>query len=474
MSMITTQNYIQSFISTSHNMTPARNFEIIAPTSISIITGFFNQALAPTVTLSDISSSATIDIIDSPNNNSISVDPNSENFFYILEKGSYTFLINYIDTTPDPNITYSYYLSFTAVNPIILPQISDIYQIIKRSEPPGVYTQVQSYIDDFGNTKYSNEYVDVESISTVFDTLYQDVNKIYQLLFPTSGNLSPDYSSINKDGLENWELSLNNTRGLLSNIPSSPTDVNPYYNIILNMLYSLLINNTGNKYDIEFFISKYLYYRSNKTISSYVYIKEVVNVLPPFWVLGISLLGVDTILAPSGPVIYNLTIYVIPQSGTLSEDLENEIINLARRLIPIAYSYSVIFDKTLSDLGLTVNLGQTWKFDPRLKAFAIEFLENNVCQAAGYSDPTAPEAIISISLTPASGALSIGSGTFVVTAHYYSGVTADITLKSTVTSTNPTILTVTGPNAYSANIAGTVSLKFLYGVFNGINNYTVS
>jgi len=457
MSMLTTQNYIQSFLNTGHGSEPGRNFAIFVPASISIITGYFNQALAPTVSLTDVSSSATITVEQSPQSNSYVIDPNNANYFYILQNGNYTFLISYTDTGVSPNITYTNYLSFEAILPLLLPQTTDIYNLIKRNEPQGVYTQLQSYVDKFGNTKYTNEYVDVESTAEVFETLYGDLNTIYQNILPTGGS-------------SNWEFTLNNSVGLLSNVPSSPTSQNPYYALILDMLYSLLVNRTGNKFDVCFFVSKYLWYRSNKTISSYVYINEVVNALPPIWILGTSALGATTVLTGGiTPVIYQVNIYVIPQSGTITLDLQQELTNLIpAKLLPEGYGYSVIFNKSLSDLGLSVSLGQTWKYDPRLKDFAIEFVSTNVAQANGYVNPIGNPALVSVAMSPATGtSFSPGTSSYTITGTYYTGATRDLTLFSTISSSNDTVMTIPSLGTLSANSAGSVTINFNYGIFKG-------
>lgn len=454
-------NYIQSYLNTGHGLEPARNFTIYASSSISIITGFYNIATPTSASLTDVSTSATITIINSPTSLSYQLDPNYSNYFYILQSGAYTFEISYTDTAPSPNITYTTYVSFTAVIPVALPATSDLYKVIKRSEPQSVYTQTISSTDNEGNLFYTNEYVDSNSTATVLSTLYEDVNSVYENIVPTGG-------------ASNWELTLNNTVGLLSNTPT-PGLLNPYYSLILDMLYSLLVNNTGNKFDVSFFLSKYLWYRSNKTISSYVYIQEVTNVLPAVWILGVSTLGNTTILGGDIPPIFLVSVYIIPQSGTITQDLQNEITSLVPRLFPDGYAYQVFFNETLSSLGLTVNLNQTWKSDPRLYAFAIEYISTDVNQTNGYSNPTGNAALLSIAMSPASGTvLAPGTSSYTITATYFGGVTSDVTLLSSVTSSDSSIISLPTPGTFSANMAGAATISFSYGIFSGENNYTVS
>ena len=83
--------YIESYINTGHGAEPARNFPVYVPANISIITGYY----AADNSLTDISTDVTISIIDSPSNNSYTLDPNNINYFYLLQTGSYTFEITY-------------------------------------------------------------------------------------------------------------------------------------------------------------------------------------------------------------------------------------------------------------------------------------------------------------------------------------------------------------------------------------------
>jgi hypothetical protein len=456
---MTNPNYIQSYINTGHGQEAARNFVIYAPINISIITGYYILTSPSTINLSDVSTSAIITIINSPQPNSISVDPNNSNYFYILQSGAYTFQITYTDTIPNPNITYSDYIGFSVVLPIYLPQSNDVYNIIKRSEPQNVYTQVAEFTTEIGNNTYSNEYCDSFPTANIFNALYSDLNVIYQNILPSGGS-------------SYWELTLNNTVGLLSNTPLINIP-NPYYNVVLSMLYSLLVNNTGNKFDVSFFLSKYVFYRSNESITCYVYIQETTVIPVQVWELNSSILGINTRLGSGVNSIYQVNVYFLVQTGDITQDLRNELTKLVPRILPFGYSYSIFFDYTLVELGLTTFIGQTWKYDPRLRAFAIEFDPFNVNQANGYINPTAPQALISIALIPASGTLNLGAQTYAVIGTYYSGVTADITSTSIVISSNSSVLDITGLGTMTALLPGPVNLTASYGPFSVLGLYVV-
>ncbi len=347
-------------------------------------------------------------------------------------------------------------MTVVVINPIILPNQTNIYNQIKRSEPQGVYTQLQTTYDPEGNIIVGNDYADVSATSTVFNNLYNDINTVYQNLLPSGANVD-------------WELTLNNTDGLLS--------YQTYSNIILEMLYSLLVNNTGNKFDVSLFLSKYIWYRTNKTVQCWVYIKEVTSVNYFFWILGDSYLGVDTYLNSTSLTPYQVGIYFIPVSPeVISPSLELELTNLVTRILPYGYTYSTFFNQTLTDLGLTQNIGQTYKSDPRLGEFALLFVSTDVNQAEGYINPFAPQNLVSIAMFPISGtnfeARSYDNYTIIGT--YLNGSTQDLTNQTSIFSSNTSVLVVNSLGTLYAVANGMATLKFSYGTFFGYNTYTVT
>lgn len=442
--------YIQSYINTGHGAEPARNFPVYNPSNISIITGYYmNDA-----SLVDISQSVTITVINSPSSDSYSVDPNNINYFYLLQSGPYTFKVVYTDTIL--GITYTDYISLTVVNPITLPQENDVYNQFKRSEPQGVYTTLQTTTDEDGNLITANDYIDNTSNATVFSNLYNDVSLVYQNTLPSGGSI-------------NWELTLNNTSGLISN--------QTYSNIILEMLYSLLVMNTGNKYDVEFFLSKYVWYRSNETIPCYVYIQEVTADNFLFWILGLSYLGSDTFLNGQSLTPYQVAVYFIPQNfTTIPTSLQQELTNLVPRILPYGYTYFTFFNKSLSDLGLTQNLGQTYKSDPRLGEFAIEFISTNVNQAQAYINPFAPQNLVSLQMFPVSGTNFEARNyySYQIIGTYINGATQDLTSKTVLFSSNTSVLVLNSLGTLYAVGNGAATMKFSYGLKYGFNTYTVT
>jgi len=442
--------YIKSYINTGHSAEPARNFPVYLPSNISIITGYYEDDYS----LIDVTTDAIISVIDSPSDTSYKVDHANLNYFYLLQTGGYTFQVVYTDVIT--GITFTDYISLVVINPVKMPSKLDVYNLIKRSEPQGVYTQLQTTVDDAGEVIVANDYVDVTASATVFDKLYEDIKTVYDSLLPSGGAI-------------NWELTLNNTTGVLSN--------QPYSDVILSMLYSLLVNNSGNRYDVSYFLSKYIWYRSNKTIPCYVYIKEVTPTNYLFWVLGTSLLGASTFLNESPFTPYQVEVYFIPQDATvIPESLQLELTNLVPKILPYGYTYLTAFDKTLDDLGLTQNLPQTYKLDPRLGDFAIEFVSTNVNQAQAYINPHGPSSLVSLAMFPVSGTNFIRGGyySYTIIGTYLDGTTQDVTSSTTIFSSDTDVLVLSEIGTLYAVGDGSAALRFSYDLKYGVNNYTVS
>lgn len=451
--------YIVSYLNTALGQEPARNFTIYAPCNFSIITGYYTS----NNTLIDVSLNAVITIIDQPASNSIQVNGALSNNFYLLQPGPYTFQIVYTDTNLTPHIAYTYYLSFTAMSPLRLPEQNDIYNIIKRSEPQGVYTQVQTFLDAVGNNVVGGDYTDVTSVASVFNSLYNDIQSVYDNILPSGGNT-------------NWEQTLNGTSGLISN--------QEYSNIVLQMLYSLLIKNSGNKYDVSLFLSKYIWYRSNGTIQAYVHIEEVTIINYLFWILGISLLGVNTFLSNSIFTPYIVGVYIIPQNGAvITPAFQIELNNLVNRILPYGFTYQVFYNETLEELGLVQQIQQAFKTDTLLTGstsllneFALLYIPTNVEQATAYLNPFAPQNLVSLTMNPPSGtnftANTIDS--YVITGTYLNGFTKDLTTVTTTYSTDVTILQIASRGSLYAVANGAANIVFQYGFITGFNSYTVT
>ncbi len=218
-------------------------------------------------------------------------------------------------------------------------KLPDNYLRLIQHIPKGVFTQGINgeIIGDI-----------LAAASKLIDDYYQayffTINQVY------NNGYSPDL-----------EIEYNGTNGLFSGSTNSAK------------LFQLLAAASTvhlNSYDLELFISKYIYYR--KGISCAVYVDD--HVTPPsfdYWILNnveLSILGDTTVLAPSGyqPVITNLR-WKIYNASTFDMAFHMEVRDLILRMsradIGNKVSFSPIVDPV--DDGFTL-IGPTYPLDPRL------------------------------------------------------------------------------------------------------------
>lgn len=154
------------------------------------------------------------------------------------------------------------------------------------------------------------------------------------------------------------EYTYNDTKGLLS--------TSTYSDKVIQLLAASDIVHL-NSFDLELFISKYIYYRLG--LSCAVYLND--HVLPPgnYWILGQSTLGNDTYLAPDGiePVVTNLD-WIIYNSSTFSNEFKNEVTNLIIRISRADIGNSVGFNNITNPIDDNFTLiGPTYLLDKRLE-----------------------------------------------------------------------------------------------------------
>ncbi len=179
-------------------------------------------------------------------------------------------------------------------------------------------------------------------VDDYYDQYYFVVNQVY------SGSYSPQL-----------EYEYNGTIGLLSN------SNNP---VQLFKLLASLVSVKLNVYDLELFVSKYIYYRTGAICA--IYINDGVLTPGAYWILddpSYSILDSTTILAPdSVTVIQNLT-WTIYNGGTFSSEFQTEITNLILRIsradIGNTVNFSSIVDPTLDGFIL---IGPTYPYNPKL------------------------------------------------------------------------------------------------------------
>jgi hypothetical protein len=356
--------------------------------------------------LTDVTADTIVNILQQPHANDIKtltyVIPGNGSTvfsFYVSEAGSYLLEFVYQGN--------SCLLGMCAVNKNRLPVQNEIYAQIKRKEPQLVYTQ--------DRISSSPEYVDCTAISSVFGVLYTDLQAFYDQLIPSGGNAQ-------------WEFLLNGTNGLI--------ETNNNFDVLMRQLYTLKTNNSCNRYDVSFFLSRFILTLTG-SMNVWVYMQEVNITNFQNWILGSSRLGQNTYLGATVLNPTTVTIYVIPVTGTWTPPTEvaQEIYNVARKMVPFYFDLVVDYSATLASLGLTQFLNQTYSTDTRHfnVEYAINYLPFGVEQAQGVINPDSIGNLDHIVITPVDGTIfTVGTfQNYTITGFYKDGDTVDLTFLAT-------------------------------------------
>lgn len=161
------------------------------------------------------------------------------------------------------------------------------------------------------------------------------------------------------------EFEYNDTMGLLSN---------SVYPEQLFLAFARLATVKLTSYDLELFVSQYIYYRLGAPASGNgyaVYLDDNINSTAPYWNLGIpgnTELGSTTVLAPNNfnPVIQNLQWYIF-NAGAFTDEFKEEITSLVLRISRADLENTVNFTSDIDPTsdGFTL-VGPTYQNDPRL------------------------------------------------------------------------------------------------------------
>ncbi len=210
-------------------------------------------------------------------------------------------------------------------------------------------------------------------VGAIFKAKSQMLNDYYKQYFYTQNQVfAYNYSA-------NLEYEYNQTVGLLQN----SLDVESLFNLLSSTNIVAL-----NSYDLELFVSKYIYYRLG--YSSAVYIDDHVDPQGAYWYLevqGSSELGADdlssgtTILAPDNltPVILNLR-WTIFNANAMTDNFKKELIKLIIRISRTDIGNEVTFNNHVTpQTSDNFNyIGATYPNDPRLLyGKCLAFIGNN-------------------------------------------------------------------------------------------------
>lgn len=233
------------------------------------------------------------------------------------------------------SVTYFAILYTKAIYPQSTP---DNFARIVQKIPLGIFTDISpvTLIGQIFGAK-------ANMLSDYYQTYFNVQNQVY------SNQYSPQL-----------EYEYNGTIGLLS------TSIYPEQ--LFQLLASLNIV-ALNTYDLELFISKYIYYRLGT--ASAVYIDDHVDFIDTFWHLDsvdLSILGVTTMLAPDSltPILKDAA-WTIYNSGAFTANFKQEIANLIIRVSRCDFGNPVTFSNIVNPvLDAFELIGPTYQNDPRL------------------------------------------------------------------------------------------------------------
>lgn len=322
------------------------NFTIGAIDDSGVLTQISNNDTDLNIILIEPSSAQLVN-----NNNTIIVAPNSQTNislrFQLIYQG------------------YSQYFSYVLVPPYTNMTLSQLINTYKTYLPKNVYSTSKTAPSSIKQKAIATTLFQLYNNSEIDNPSFIDLQTVLTNMYPISGN-------------PNWELFLTGNNRLLY-------EQTTQYGKLLQLIYQLEINNNTNPYWLCYNISQYIYYWLG--IQKYVYVQEgIIPNISIAFILNSNALdacvfnGSDT---GNKDVIY----YVLTDGpGTITSDQQNQIQQFARQITRAGMTVQVIFTESALDLGLTINLGNTYWKDPRQQqTYCIEFNPNILDQALGLS-----------------------------------------------------------------------------------------
>ena len=260
------------------------------------------------------------------NNNIFFITPLTNNRFTLLCTATYI----------KNNITYTlvgYYYGKAVYE--TLP--TNNYNSLASKFPKGVFADL-SQTSIIGAIIYAT--------SKLVDDWYVKYQTVKQQIF------SNQYS-------QDLEYELNSTKGLLSN-SVYPTETMR----LLNSLPTYQLNT----YDMELFVSQYIWYRLGKSCA--IYIDDFIVNPANCWILGseqYSILDSTTILQDEKNIVKTKIVWYIFNSSTFTEQFKSEIQQLVLNISRCDLKNEIIFDNNLTPLLTQYDyIGYTYKNDPRM------------------------------------------------------------------------------------------------------------
>lgn len=221
-----------------------------------------------------------------------------------------------------------------------MKQTNFLYLI--NQELPQIAYNGEQY-DEFGNVQPM--YTDNGASAYIFAQLYTTMYNIFGQIYANGG-----YTA-------NWEYALNGTNNLFSNLPAARQ--------LLALLRQAWVQTALNVFDMELFLTKYIFFRTG--ISTLVYIDDQTVNFVGYWILGSSSLGVNTILAPNLSANPNCNIIIFNDTFTINVQAEIEALIYRYMRADATVSIQFVAAADIPAYGLVeVPEHYTYQFDARL------------------------------------------------------------------------------------------------------------
>lgn len=372
------------------------------------------------------------------------------NNIYPQSPGSYHYLFK-LTNNLDTNLIAL--VSFVAIKSFTFPNQQQLESIVAQEEPPKV----------FSPTKLTDNYAYVTR-----NAFAQGLAYFYSLY--TSGVLDSIYPLTTPVKNRCWET-------ILSGYSNYYPDDQVQY--ICSYLYQLRVQNKNTPYAQSYQISYYIFLRTG--INLYVYVDDYTIYGFNFWVLGVSTLGVNTYLFDDSKIPKKVTVYVVDDANSLSDDFKNELTLFIRRYMRAGLFFETVYDQTLTDLDMLANIGNTYPMDPRLRSFALSYSSNNMNNSVAYINPYTFNFIVSLEILPESDTVSVDvpfalscTATFEVPG-VGGSYTKDITFLGSISfGGDPDSATIYDVTVTPIESGNTFTVSYTYGGISSTNIYLIA
>lgn len=292
----------------------------------------------------------------------------------------------------------------------------DIYNLLKQEEPEGVYTQSTSVDDSY---TYLDNWVTAGLVSNAESSIFSSFQNVYP-------ELSTD--------LLDWYIQLFGNDLITAQ----------YANALIQQKNNLALIPSASLFTVTSNIAAFIYNLIGIAVP--VYINDLTINPYDYWILGVvgnSELGKTTYLSPSSS--NNIGKIYILNGGiaTFTQNQLSAINTFISNLMRPTRRYVVIYDQSLTDVGVNVFIGNTYYGDLRIiNTCAIVVNPNAFYGFDAYISSFAPEFLVSIDTIPANGSTISGSlpSNLQIIGTFAGGVTQDITLLSQIDKQDNNVL----------------------------------